>query len=172
METRHLPAVLTSRQRQGLVPDIRGHPGGGSDGNQALRCWELKGLRWSKSLYPRDVNWAHARVQEIRKDSLEALALSSRAPPSPMTHELSAEPKIKAPPPAADVLAFKDIRAAARCSRELVARACGRRSGPEPLGYGRPRVSTCPAPGVLEHSRWPVRSAGVPLGALGAYRDV
>jgi hypothetical protein len=29
-----------------------------------------------------------------------------------------------------------------------------------------------PAPGVLEHCRWPVRSAGVPLGALGAYRNV
>jgi hypothetical protein len=29
-----------------------------------------------------------------------------------------------------------------------------------------------PAPGVLEHCRGPVRSAGVPLGALGTYRDV
>ena len=29
-----------------------------------------------------------------------------------------------------------------------------------------------PAPGALEHCRGPVRSAGVPLGALGPYRDV
>jgi hypothetical protein len=30
-----------------------------------------------------------------------------------------------------------------------------------------------PAPGALEHCRGPVRSAaGVPLGALGTYRDV
>jgi hypothetical protein len=29
-----------------------------------------------------------------------------------------------------------------------------------------------PAPGALEHHRGPVRSAGVPLGALGTYRDV
>jgi hypothetical protein len=28
-----------------------------------------------------------------------------------------------------------------------------------------------PAPGALEHCRGPVRSAGVPLGALGTYRD-
>jgi hypothetical protein len=29
-----------------------------------------------------------------------------------------------------------------------------------------------PAPGALGHCRGPVRSAGVPLGALGTYRDV
>jgi hypothetical protein len=29
-----------------------------------------------------------------------------------------------------------------------------------------------PAPGALDHCRGPVRSAGVPLGALGTYRDV
>jgi hypothetical protein len=52
-------------------------------------------------------------------------------------------------------------------------RACGRRSGPEPLGPVGDRVfPRGPAPGALEHCRGPVRSAGVPLGALGTYRDV
>jgi hypothetical protein len=39
---------------------------------------------------------------------------------------------------------------------------------PQPLGPGRPRISTWPRPGcpsVPEHCRGPVRSAGVPLGS-------
>jgi hypothetical protein len=73
----------TSRKCQGyrgLVPDIHGHPRGGSGGNQALRYWELKGLRWSKGLCPCNVKGVYGTgMGASRRPGRTRLALEGLA---------------------------------------------------------------------------------------------